>query len=387
MRLEAWLAAPFGSLSGWLREAAITAGLLAAAFLAGRAARWAWHRLILPLARRAPARLDSAVLAAGEGPLARAVAMLVAYAAVRRLTELPGLGGTLGARILDGLFFALMVLTLARLAVAVADAVSRWYLSEVAVKTASPLDEHFVPLVGKLVAVGIYFIGATVVLDRFGVDVTALVTTAGVASLALALAAQETLANMFAGFAIMLDRSYRVGDRIQLADGTVGDVQEIGLRATKLLSFDHELIIVPNKEMAAARIINQSYPDLRVTVRVRVGVAYGTDVEHAKRVLREVCLAHPDVLKEPAPAAYFTDFGDSALNLLAVCWVADYRSRFKVLDELNTAIKKRFEEEGIEIPYPQRVLHVHGPWSPAADAAKARPPSGAPAPGSPLAGP
>lgn len=371
------MAGSFGWLSGWVREAAITLALLAVALLAGRAARLLWHRVFLPVARRTPTQLDLMLLSATERPLARVVVLLVAYAAVRRLTDLPFLAGSLAGRVLDGFFYALVVLGLARLAVSFADGLSRWYLTEVAHKTSSPLDEHFVPLIGKLAAIGAYFIAATVVLDRFGVNVTALVTTAGVASLALALAAQETLANMFAGFTIMLDRSYRVGDRIQLADGTIGDVHEIGLRATKILSFDNELIIVPNKEMAASRIVNQSYPDLRVKVRPRVGVAYGTDLEKAKRVILETCLAHPKVLKDPAPAVYFTDFGESSLNLMAICWVPDYRDRFAVLDELNMAIKKRFEEEGIEIPFPQRDLHLRSLPAPVAallaDQAQRRP--------------
>ncbi|WP_324716135.1 mechanosensitive ion channel domain-containing protein [Carboxydochorda subterranea] len=359
--VEAWFDGSLSWLSGWMREAVITAVLVGLALAAVPAVRWWWHRVMLPIARRTPTTLDVTLLSATERYAARAAAFLVLYAAVNRLAGLPALEGTTGGRILDGVFYALMVLAVTRLLVAATDGLARWYLTEMAHRTSTQLDEHFVPVVTRVAAVTAYFIAATVVLARFNINVTALVTTAGVASLALALAAQETLANMFAGFTIMLDRSYRVGDRIRLSDGTMGDVVEIGLRATKILNFDNELVIIPNKEMAAARIVNQNYPDLRVKVRPKVGVSYATDVERAKQVMLEVCMSHPKVLKDPPPGVYFTDFGPSSLNLLGLCWVGDYRDAFQVLDELNVAIKKRFDREGIEIPFPQHDVHLRAP--------------------------
>lgn len=356
--IDTWITGQFAWLSGWLRELIVVAILIILALVAGRLVRFAWGRIFLPIARRTPTNFDVTILTGTETHAARAAVYLVIYAAASHLIQLPALMGTLSARIIDGFFYALAVLAVTRVAVAAADALTRWYLAEIAAKTSSPLDEQFVPIVNKVLSLAFYFIAATIVLSRFNINVTALVTTAGVASLAVALAAQETLANMFAGFTILVDRSYRVGDRIQLADGTVGDVYDIGMRATKILNFDNELIIVPNKEMAAARIVNQSYPDRRVAARVRVGVSYGTDIEKAKRVMLEVIQAHPKVLKDPAPAVYFTDFGESSLNLLGFCYVENYRERFQTLDELNVAIKKRFDAEGIEIPFPQRDLHL-----------------------------
>ncbi|HHV55926.1 MAG TPA: mechanosensitive ion channel [Firmicutes bacterium] len=353
-----WFSEQFSWLSGWVRETVITVLLVVMAFALARLVRGLWRRVLLPVARKTPTQLDITLLSATEVPLSRAVFYLALYVAAGRLAVEPPLAGSVFGRILDGVFFALVVAATSRLAVAAAGGLTRWYLAEVARRTRSPLDEQFVPIISKVLVLVIYFIGATVVLARFNINVTALVTTAGVASLAIALAAQATLSNMFAGFTIMIDRSYRVGDRIQLPDGTMGDVYDIGLRATKILSFDNELIIIPNREMVASRIINQTYPDLRVKVRIRVGVSYATDIDRAKQVLLETCLAHPKVLKDPAPGVYFTDFGDSSLNLLAICWVEDYRDRFSVQDELNTAVKKRFDEEGIEIPFPQRDLHL-----------------------------
>ena len=346
------------SLAGWLRETVITALLALLALAGGRAVHALWRRLVRTLARRTPAPLGVELLAGTERAAGRVVTYLVLYAAARRLAELPELAGTLHARILDGLFYALVVLAVTRALVAAVHSLARWYLQEVARRVDSSLDEHLVHVLSWAGAALAYFVAATVVLERFGVSVTALVTTAGVASLAVALAAQETLANLFAGFTLLLDRSYRVGDRIQLPDGTIGDVQDIGLRSTKILSFDNELIVVPNKEMASARIISQSSPNPTLKVRLRVGVAYGTDVERAKRVILEVCRSQPRVLPEPPPAVYLVEFGEWALNLMVVCAIADYRDRFVVLDALHSAIKARFEEEGIVIPFPQRDLHI-----------------------------
>lgn len=358
---DAWLDGSLPLLTGWAREAVITAVLVALGLVISPVVRWWVRRIMLPIARRAPEPVDSTVLTTSGRHAGRAAAFALLYVAANRLASLAPLDGTLGGRILDGVFYSLLVLALTRLVVVAIDSLARWYLTEVARRTSTTVDDQYVPVLSKVAALAAYFIAATVVLARFDVDVTALVATAGVASLAVALAAQETLANMFAGFTIMADRSYRVGDRIRLSDGTAGDVIEIGLRATKILNFDNELVIIPNKDMAAARIVNQNYPDGRVKVRPQVGVALGTDVEHAKQVMLEVCMGHPNVLEDPAPAVYFTGFGPSSMNLLGVCWIQDYRAAFDVLDQLHVAIKKRFDQEGIELALPWQDVRLRAP--------------------------
>jgi MscS family membrane protein len=233
------------------------------------------------------------------------------YLVFQRFSTHPALAGTPWLKVINGVFFVAAALAFTRFLYALIKAILDWYLAEVAVRTETRVDEEFIPLFARLLKVVLYFIAITVILGYFKVNLTGFIATAGVASLAIALAAQETIANWISGFAIMVDRPFRVGDRIELPDGQVGDVYQIGLRSTKILSFDNNLIIVPNTEMAKSRIINFGYPNPRARIAQTIGVAYGSDLDKVKRVLLEICNNHKDVLKEPPPAVYFTEFGES----------------------------------------------------------------------------
>lgn len=337
-------------------QGAILAASLGIAWLIAYVVRWLWGAVLLRIAARTPTQFDTLLLEATRRPAYHVALSLGAWIAFRRTA---GAVGEAALPWVDQLFFSLAALSLAHLANGALRGALEWYKRVVASRTAGQLDDMVIEMAAKLGQVVLFFLALTVILGRFNVNITGFIATAGVASLAVAFAAQETLANVIAGMTIMLDRPFRVGDRINLTTGEVGDVLEIGLRSTKILSFDHTVIVVPNKEMTGARLINQSYPDARVKIRPSVGVAYGSDLERVKAILREVCSAHPKVLDDPAPAAYFTQFGDSSLNLTAVCWVADYRDAYQTLDELNMAIYRRFREEGIEIPFPQRDVHLY----------------------------
>jgi small-conductance mechanosensitive channel len=159
----------------------------------------------------------------------------------------------------------------------------------------------------------------------------------------------------------MLDRPFRVGDRIQLPSGDIGDVSEIGIRSTRIQNFDNNLIVIPNAELVKTRIINYSYPQQAIQVFVDVGVAYGTELDHPKRIITEFAKQHPDVLKDPAPETFTVAFADSSISLRLVARTADYRKKFLIETTLREQIYNAFIEQGIQIPYPQRVVHIVNP--------------------------
>ena len=145
---------------------------------------------------------------------------------------------------------------------------------------------------------------------------------------------------------------------LELADGTFGDVTDIGLRSTKILSFDNTIHIIPNAELSMQRITNHTYPDIKLKVSHTIGVAYGSDMVKVKQIINEILLNKAEVLNDPPWGVWFTEFGDSSLNLLVRYWISDYREKFTIMDEINMEINRLFEKEGIEIPFPQRDLHI-----------------------------
>ncbi len=233
-----------------------------------------------------------------------------------------------------------------------------WYEKDVARKTATNIDEKIIPTVRKILNVIFFVFIIMFISDHFKLPLSKLWAVAGIGSLAVALAAKDTFANIISGVIILIDRPFLIGDRIELSDGTFGDVVDIGIRSTKILSFDNTIYILPNAEISNQRITNHCYPDYKIKIRHNIGVAYGSDLDKVKEIINDILNKHPNVLNNPSWGIYFMKFGDSSLDLLVIYWVSNYRSKFDITDEINMEIKKRFEEENIEIPFPQRDVHM-----------------------------
>ncbi|MDJ0928682.1 MAG: mechanosensitive ion channel family protein [Gammaproteobacteria bacterium] len=215
------------------------------------------------------------------------------------------------------------------------------------------------PLFSNALAIVVIIAGAYAILVAWDINVTGLVASAGIVGLALSFAAQDTLSNLFAGMAIMVDKPYKLGDYIILDSGERGEVTDIGLRSTRLLTRDDVEITIPNGVMGAAKIINEAGgPAQRYRIRIPVGVAYGSDIDHVMRVLLDVCKTHQKIAAQPAARVRFRTFGESSLDFELLCWIANPADRGLVTHELNCEIYKAFATTGIEIPFPQRDLHI-----------------------------
>ncbi len=263
------------------------------------------------------------------------------------------------SQIADGIFFVIVVLLMAILISGMTKAVMEWYVASVAMRTETEINQEIVPLVRRILNAVLYSIAAIICLDHFNIDIQALVVSLGVGSFAIAFAAQETLANMIAGFVIMVDRPFRVGDRIRITSTQqIGDVQQIGLRSTRLLDFDNNLVVIPNAEIIKNDIINYSFPNQGMRLKVDVGVAYDTDLRAAKDILVRVVKSFPQVLADPEPQAFVLGFGESSIDMTVIGRVADYKNMFETADAVRMAIVDEFRAAGIEIPFPQRVIHT-----------------------------
>ncbi|MEW6500823.1 MAG: mechanosensitive ion channel family protein [Thermodesulfobacteriota bacterium] len=198
-------------------------------------------------------------------------------------------------------------------------------------------------------------------LSIWDVNLTPLFASAGIAGVAVALAAKDTLANFFGGVSIFADRSFKVGDFIILDSGERGEVVEIGIRSTRIKTLDDVLITIPNSLLATTKIVNESAPTPRYRLRIPVGVAYGSDVDEVEATLMAVALAEEQVVREPGPLVRFRAFGESSLDFVLLVWVEEPSLSVGVTHKLLKAIYKAFNAKGIVIPFPQRDVHLIPP--------------------------
>ncbi len=215
------------------------------------------------------------------------------------------------------------------------------------------------PLFHNAMKIILVVLAGYAVMVSWNVNPTPLLASAGIVGLALSFAARDSLSNLFAGVSIVMDAPYKTGDFIILDSGERGVVTDIGLRSTRLLTRDDIEITVPNGIIGNSKIINEAGgPSPRHRIRVAVGVAYGSDVDHVIATLNKVAADNPDVLGNPAPRVRFRQFGESSLDFELLGWIARPVDRGRVTHELHCAVYKAFIKEDIEIPYPQRDLHV-----------------------------
>ncbi len=215
------------------------------------------------------------------------------------------------------------------------------------------------PLFNNLAKLLIFVAALYFTLLAWGGNPSGLVASAGILGLALSFAAKDTLANLFAGVAIVADAPYKVGDFVVLDSGERGAVTNIGIRSTRLLTRDDVEVTIPNGVMGNARIINESGgPHVKYRIKIKVGVAYGVDIDKVREVLTQVASDSDQVCAQPEPRIRFRSFGDSALLFELQCWINEPMLRGRVTDALNTQVYKRFLAAGIEIPYAKQDLYI-----------------------------
>lgn len=225
------------------------------------------------------------------------------------------------------------------------------------------LSESSQTLFRTLTKVLVYSIGFLIILDTLGVSITPLLASLGVGSVAIALAAQETLSNLFSGFYILLDKPFRVGDCIKIDNGVEGYVAKIGWRSTHIRLYANSIAVLPNTKVASSIITNYDFPESDVSVSVTACASYNSDLKHVEQVVLEVAFLIQNTLpfasKHMAPSMSFTDFGDSAIQFNVVLRAQRITDSGAMKHEFIKALHARFHQEGISIPYPQQVVHFH----------------------------
>ena len=232
-----------------------------------------------------------------------------------------------------------------------------WYSQQT--KGKSIVQTHTLPLFDNVGKVIIFMVAVYFIFISWDFNVTGWLASTTIVAMVVALAAKDTVANLFAGFFIMADTPYKPGDYINLDRGERGYVKHIGLRSTRIMTRDDIEITLPNSLIANSKIINESGgPKENVRVRITISVAYGSDIDQVRNFLMEIAQNSESVRNSPDPRVRFTTFGDSGLNFELLFWINKPADRGRIIDEINSTIYKRFMHENIEIPYPQRTLHV-----------------------------
>ncbi|MHB8834217.1 MAG: mechanosensitive ion channel family protein [Candidatus Methylomirabilia bacterium] len=309
-------------------------------------------RLLHRWAKTTETTLDDLVISALRGPsLTWALALAVFVGLL--VSDLPPKYVTVLSRVLHVLIVLSVTVALANLA----GRAFRTYVQ----RTNLPIPTT--GLAYGLVKATIVVIGLLICLGILGISVAPLLTALGVGGLAVALALQDTLSNLFAGIHIMMEKSVRVGDFVKLETGQEGYVTDITWRTTRIRMLPNNMVVIPNSKLSQSVVVNYHLPEKRMSLLIPVSVSYEADpgrvelllVEEAKKAVGEV----PGLLGDPEPLVRFIPgFGESSLDFTLICQVGEFAEQYLAQHELRKRIFSRLKTEGIEIPFPQRTVHI-----------------------------
>ncbi len=206
----------------------------------------------------------------------------------------------------------------------------------------------------------IMLMGCMVAFQFIGIDLSGLMVIFGALSVGIGFGLQNLTSNFISGLILLIERPIRVGDRVTIGD-TEGDVVEINIRSTEIRSLNNISIIVPNSEFVSSQVINWSHGDLKVRIDIDVGVSYNSDLDTVLRCLNEVAQENKDVLKDPPHEVLHMGFGDSSWDMRLRAWIPNPKKHNNVRSDINCAIVRKFRDNTIEIPFPQRDLNVRSP--------------------------
>ena len=347
----------------WLDPA--TAGAIA---LIGIVAAFVFHKLIFPLivrfTHRTPTDLDSRLVKSVRWPTTLGFVVLGAYLAFTVPLDLTESQQSQ----VDTVGQALGVMIVITVVVGLLSSAIDWYLASLATSATRVVDLRLLPLIRRVGGVIIYAIGGLLLMDVLGINISPLIAGLGLGGLAVALAIQPTLANLFAGTYVMTEGVIATGDYIQLENGLKGYVVEVGWRSTRIRDWRNNLVVVPNSKFAETIITNFQQPTHAVNVYFECGTSYDSDLYRVEEICLEVMDtivdSHPMAIKEYGKYFAFDNFGDSNVNFRLFVQATDRWGSFVVQSDMMKLLHKRFQEEGIVINYPVRTLQFPEGWTP-----------------------
>ncbi|MBM3199382.1 mechanosensitive ion channel family protein [Candidatus Woesearchaeota archaeon] len=338
----------------WLHAGLIFLGF----FILSKAACWIMHHISPLLTSKTKTSIDDLIVEKIKIPMSWLIILLGIYISLVPLS-LPEKVNI----VLDDVILSIVVIFVTFIVIKTTDVLIDAWGKDFAVKTRSSIDNALIPLFHKSSKVLFFILGIVALLKVWNFNVTSLLAGIGIAGMVLGLALKDSLANIFGGISIVIDKSLKVGDKVKINTGEQGIIEDIGLRSTKIRGYDNELVIVPNNVLANNVITNFSLPDLSNRVGVKFSVEYGSDVEKTKKVVLRSLQGMKHIVHNPKPQVILTGMADSGLNFVTFVWFTwDKEStiddRYNVQEEATQRIYEALNKAKIGIPFPTRKVYM-----------------------------
>lgn len=331
----------------------IALAIVVGAVIAGKIVYWIFGNILKALTKKTETNLDDILVDSLNNPIVFFIFYLGFNYAYRMLSLSPS-----AENVFKNISYILLAINVSWFVINLVDGLIREYFTRIAEKTKSDLDNQLLPVIRTIVKIVIIVIAVISILDNMGFDIASLLAGLGIGGLAFALAAQDTLKNLFGGIAVFADKPFKIGDRIRFEGTKEGFVREIGVRSTKVETYDGTFIVVPNSLISNSTLENLSKEKMR-KVRIVLDLDYETSsakLHKAISILKEIAKKHKDV--DDNTVATFDNFGTSALEVQFIYWIKDIANVAQVKHDINSEIKQRFDREKIKMAFPTSTVYM-----------------------------
>lgn len=336
------------TVGDWAISLAIIVGTLVAA----KVLYWVFGKIMKKITAKSKTRLDDIIVDMIEEPIVLIATIIGVWFGIGRLSFPDGILDWI-----DKVYWVIIALTITWLLARLIDAIIREYIVPLTQKTEGDLDDQIVPIIRKAIRAAIWILGIIIALNNAGYNVGALLAGLGIGGLALAMAAKDTVANIFGGITIFTDKPFTINDRVKI-NGFDGTITEIGIRSTRLKTLENRIVTIPNSKFTDGMVENVSSEPHRKVV-LKLGLIYETTadkIQNGMKALQEI-VDNNDQLEENAVIS-FTEFGDFSLGILFIYYIKKDGDIMGAQTEVNMEIKKRFEELEIEMAFPTQTVYT-----------------------------
>lgn len=313
---------------------------------------WISQNIILVLTKKTKTQVDDLIVEKTN----KHISWILLFFGLR-LTLLPLPFPELAETIISRIFYSLISFVTALAILTIIQILFEHWGKAFTTRTKSTMDDHLLDLGYKTVRILMMIFAFLFILNLWDIKVGPLLTGLGIGGIAVAFALQPVLQNIFGGVMLILDKSVQVDDVVEI-DTVSGKVLDVGIRSTKIKTWDNEVVIIPNSKLVDSNIKNVSKPNEHIRVVIPFGVAYGSDVQKVKKIVLELISKVDGVMNDPEPVVRFINMGSSSLDFKVYFHVDNLDKKWPAIDFVNTNIHYTFNKKGIEIPFPQMDVHM-----------------------------